>query len=115
MHKTGEQDTEREKGESREMWGKEERSVERESRRLERERRVREGERVPLTNNLDGELSPVLSGWVGHYDGVLAFVWPLRPLNDKAAQSGPGFHPHSALRLRYHLETGTGRALRQLD
>lgn len=63
-----------------------------------------EGEKKPLTHDLDDEIHVVLSSRVVHRDGVEAFVFLLRPLDDEAAQGLPRLHADPPLGLGHHLQ-----------
>ena len=48
-----------------------------------------------LTNDLHKQQSLVLSSWVGNTDAVVALIFSLCPLDDKAAEVFPGLHSYA--------------------
>lgn len=53
-----------------------------------------------LTNNLNHDISLVISCWVSYSDMIEALIRSLCPFNNKAAQVLPGLHSHTPFSFR---------------
>lgn len=68
-----------------------------------------------LTHDSDEHLGLVLSGRVGHCDGVRPFVALLRALDHKTVQSLPHLDADPSLGLRHHLQTAWDESDRKVE